>query len=108
MTDKPQQVIDAMDTSAYFDVMATTDGRRGAATPEDAPIMARMAKIGLDPGRAIRHNQARSGRAGSAQEYSQGCHGEDHRPESELGSCANGWRIPARPGATGPTILVAL
>jgi hypothetical protein len=51
MTDKPQSVILDMDTSTYFNMMARLMG--GAAPPalEDAPILARMATIGLIPGR---------------------------------------------------------
>jgi hypothetical protein len=50
MTDGPQTVILDMDTSAYFNMMARLMG--GAAPPaaEDAPMLARMAKIGLIPG----------------------------------------------------------
>jgi hypothetical protein len=50
MTDKPQSVILDMDTSTYFNMMAHLMG--GAAPPasEDAPMLARMAKIGLVPG----------------------------------------------------------
>jgi uncharacterized protein (TIGR03000 family) len=51
MTDKPQAVINAMDTSTYFNMMARLMG--GAAPPakEDAPILARMFKMGLVPGK---------------------------------------------------------
>jgi hypothetical protein len=50
MTDSPQNVINAMDTSTYFNLLAKLMG--GAAPPaaEDAPILARMAKIGIVPG----------------------------------------------------------
>ena len=50
MTDKPQQVIGAMDTSTYFNMMATLMGGAAPPAPEDAPILARMAKIELVPG----------------------------------------------------------
>ena len=50
MTDKPQQVIDAMDTSTYFNMMARLMGGSAPPMPEDAPIIARMAKIGIVPG----------------------------------------------------------
>ena len=50
MTDKPQQVIDAMDTSTYFNMMTRLMGDAAPPAPEDAPIIARMAKIGIVPG----------------------------------------------------------
>jgi hypothetical protein len=50
MTDKPQSVILDMDTSAYFNMMARLMGGAAPPAPEDAPILARMTKIGLVPG----------------------------------------------------------
>jgi hypothetical protein len=54
MTDKPQQVILAMGTEGYFNLMAKL--MAGAAPPasEDAPMVARMAKIGLVPGQPFK------------------------------------------------------
>ena len=40
MTDKPQQVIDAMDTSTYFNMMARLMGDAPPLAPADAPIVA--------------------------------------------------------------------
>src|SRR5262249_21979682 len=51
MTEKPQKAILAMGTEGYFNLMAKLMG--GAAPPaqEDEPILARMAKIGIVPGK---------------------------------------------------------
>ena len=51
MTDKPQTVLLDMPIETYFGMMAKLMG--GAAPPaaEDAPMLARMAKIGLVPGK---------------------------------------------------------
>ena len=38
MTDKPQQVILAMDTAGYFNMMARLMGGPRPPAPEDAPI----------------------------------------------------------------------
>jgi len=51
MTDKPQSVILDMDTSSYFNMMARLMGGAAPPAPEDAPMLARMAKIGLVPSR---------------------------------------------------------
>ncbi len=51
MTDKPQQVINGLGLKGYFDMMARLMGGAAPPAPEDAPILARMAKIGLVPGR---------------------------------------------------------
>jgi len=50
MTDKPQAVILGMSTAAYFKMMAKLMGGAAPPAPEDAPMLARMAKIGLVPG----------------------------------------------------------
>jgi hypothetical protein len=53
MTDAPEKVINAMDTSTYFNMMAELMGEAAPPTPEDAPMLARMAKIGLVPGQTF-------------------------------------------------------
>jgi len=50
MTDKPQAVIDAMDTSTYFNMMAKLMGDTAPPAQEDAPIVTKMAEIRLVPG----------------------------------------------------------
>lgn len=50
MTDKPQTVILDMGTAGYFNLMAKLMGSSAPPPAEDAPILARMAKIGIVPG----------------------------------------------------------
>ena len=50
MTDKPQSVILGMVTAGYFDMMARLMGGAAKPAPEDAQIIARMARIGIVPG----------------------------------------------------------
>lgn len=50
MTEKPQAAILAMGTAGYFDLMAKLMGGVAPPAAEDAPIIARMAKIGIVPG----------------------------------------------------------
>jgi hypothetical protein len=49
MTAAPQAVILDMDTSTYFNMMARLMGGTAPPAPEDGPMLARMAKIGLVP-----------------------------------------------------------
>ncbi len=49
MTDKPQEVILALGTAGYFDMMAKLMCKDSPAAAADAPMLARMAKIGLEP-----------------------------------------------------------
>jgi hypothetical protein len=49
MTDKPQAVIMAMGTEGYFNWLATRMCEAAPAYPADAPMLKRMATIGIEP-----------------------------------------------------------
>ncbi len=49
MTDKPQEVILGFSTQAYFDMMAKLMCKDAPSAAEDASIVAKIAKIGLEP-----------------------------------------------------------
>jgi hypothetical protein len=51
MTAKPQEAILAMGTQGYFNLMAKLMEGDAPPAPEDAPMLARMAKIGIAPGK---------------------------------------------------------
>ncbi len=53
MTDKPQVVINQMDISTYFNMMAKLMGGSAPPAAEDKALVARMAKIGLVPGQTF-------------------------------------------------------
>ena len=71
MTDAPQTVILGMETSTYFNMLATVMGGAAPPAPEDAPMLARMAKIGLVPGQPFDMAQLDPGGAGGAERSSQ-------------------------------------
>jgi hypothetical protein len=50
MTEKPQAAILALGTTGYFNLMTKLMGSAAPPAPEDAPMLARMAKIGIVPG----------------------------------------------------------
>ncbi len=49
MTDKPQAVILAMGTEGYFNWLSQAMCKNAPAAAADAPMLARMAKIGIEP-----------------------------------------------------------
>lgn len=49
MTDKPQDVILGLGTEGYFNMMARLMCKDAPPAAEDAPILAEMAKIGIEP-----------------------------------------------------------
>jgi hypothetical protein len=51
MTDKPQSVILSMPAEDYFNRLARLMGTVAPPAPEDGPMLARMARIGIAPGR---------------------------------------------------------
>src|SRR6185437_10045750 len=53
MTDKPQTVILDLGTAGYFDLMAKLMGGAAPAAAADAPMLARMARIGIVPGQTF-------------------------------------------------------
>lgn len=50
MTASPQQAILDLGTAGYFDLMAKLMGDAAPAAPEDAPMVASMARLGIVPG----------------------------------------------------------
>ncbi|WP_216673389.1 DUF1254 domain-containing protein [Paraburkholderia solitsugae] len=53
MTDKPQAVINAMNTSTYFNMMAKLMCKDAPPSAEDGPMLAKMARIGIVPCKAF-------------------------------------------------------
>lgn len=49
MTEKPQTVILGMETKAYFDMMTELMCKDAPPAKEDAPMVAKMAEIGIEP-----------------------------------------------------------
>lgn len=54
MTDKPQEVILGMSTEVYFNKLADLMCEEAPPAPEDAAILARMAKLGIEPCKAFK------------------------------------------------------
>ncbi len=51
MTEAPQKAILGLGTTGYFNLMTKLMGSAAPPAPEDAPMLARMAKIGIVPGK---------------------------------------------------------
>ena len=51
MTEAPQKAIASLGTTGYFNLMTKLMGSAAPPAPEDAPILARIAKIGIVPGK---------------------------------------------------------
>jgi hypothetical protein len=105
MTDKPQAVINAMDTSTYFNLMTKLMGKAAPPSPEDGAILAKMATIGIEPGKpfditkldaATQTALADVGKAGVQRiEGNQG----------NMGRIENGWSVTVGLGVYGTDYL---
>jgi hypothetical protein len=105
MTDKPQQVIDAMDVSTYFNMMTRLMGDAAPPLPEDAPIVARMAKIGLVPGQKFDITRFDAAAQARLNNVPKSATAKILAQQSESGFVRNHWRVPAAAGAYGTNYL---
>ena len=93
MTDKPQSVILDMDASTYFNMMARLMGGAAPPAPEDAPILARMAKIGLVPGQPFEMAKLDPAAQAALKELGKTALQRIEASKDSLGAMVNGWVI---------------
>jgi hypothetical protein len=105
MTDGPQTVILGMDTSTYFNMLTRLMGSSAPPAPEDGPMLARMAKIGLVPGQ--RFDMAKL--APSVQEglknLGTAALARIEANKGNMGGMANGWVITKDLGVYGTNYM---
>ncbi|MGA8191886.1 MAG: DUF1254 domain-containing protein [Acetobacteraceae bacterium] len=101
MTDAPQAVILDMDTSAYFNMMARLMG--GAAPPaaEDAPMLTRMAKIGLVPGQKFDMTKLDPAVQTALKDLGKAALQRIEANKDSLGAMVNGWVVTKGLGVYG-------
>jgi hypothetical protein len=93
MTDKPQSVILDMDASTYFNMMARLMGGAAPPAPEDAPILARMAKIGLVPGQPFEMAKLDPATQAALKDLGKTALQRIEASKDSLGAMVNGWII---------------
>ncbi len=101
MTDGPQSVILNMDTSTYFNMMARLMG--GAAPPalEDAPMLARMTKIGLIPGQTFDIAKLDPSTQAALKDLGKAALQRIEANKDSLGAKVNGWVVTKGLGVYG-------
>jgi hypothetical protein len=105
MTDKPQAVIIAMGTAGYFDRMAKLMG--GAAPPAaaDAPMLARMAKIGIVPGQPFDMSKLDQAVQAALKDIPQSALTRIEASKANLGAIVDGWVVTKGLGTYGTDYL---
>ncbi len=93
MTDAPQAVILGMDTSTYFNMMAKLMGGAAPPAPEDAPMVARMAKIGLVPGQPFDIGKLDPAVQAALKDLGKTSLQRIEADKNSLGKMVNGWVV---------------
>ena len=100
MTDKPQQVILGMGTEGYFNRLATLMCHDAPPAAEDAPIIAEMAKIGVEPCKPFNLSALGPDTAAALKDLPQQALDLLGKNEATMGVEKNGW-VFAQVGAYG-------
>ena len=105
MTDGPQTVILNMDTSTYFNMMARLMGSTAPPAREDAPILARMAKIGLVPGKPFDMAKLAPSAQERFKDLGKAALARIEANKGNMGGMANGWVITKDLGVYGTNYM---
>lgn len=105
MTDAPQTVILGMDTSTYFNMMAKLMDGATPPAPEDAPMLARMAKIGLVPGQPFDMAQLDPAVQAALKDLPKTALQHIEANKESLGKMVNGWVITTGLGIYGTNYM---
>jgi hypothetical protein len=102
MTDKPQPLILAMGTEGYFNLMAKLIGSSAPPVAGDAPMLARMAKIGIVPGQPFEMSKLDPAVQAALKDTPQTALRKIEANKDVLGAMVNGWVITKGLGTYGP------
>jgi hypothetical protein len=105
MTDKPQEAILALGVSGYFNLMAKLLASDAPPAPEDAPMLARMAKIGIVPGQPFDVSKLDAATQASLKDLPQLALKRIEANKNSLGKIVNGWVITVGLGIYGTSYL---
>lgn len=93
MTDKPQSVILGMSAEDYFNRLARLMGTVAPPAPQDAPMLARMARIGIVPGQPFDAAKLAPAARDSLRDLPQRALAVIGAGHSSLGTEVNGWTV---------------
>jgi len=105
MTDKPQALILGMDTAAYFNMMATLMCKDAPPDAVDAPLLARMATIGIAPCQTFDITKLDPAVQAALKDVPQTALKAIEEHKIKMGQVINGWIIPEGLGRYGTDYL---
>jgi hypothetical protein len=101
MTDGPQSVILNMDTTTYFNMMAQLMGGAAPPSSHDAPMLARMAKIGLVPGKPFDMTKLEPSVLAGLKDLGKTALQRIEANKDSMGAIVNGWVVTKGLGVYG-------
>jgi hypothetical protein len=96
--------VNGMDVNAYFNTLATLM-KDNPPTPEDAPMVARMAKIGLVPGQPFDSSKLDPAVVTALQALPKDSFGKIMANFKDAGTMVNGWLFTTKTGVYGTDYL---
>jgi hypothetical protein len=99
--DMPQQALQALDTGAYFNLLARLLGSAAPPAPADAALLQSMERIGLEPGKPFSVAALEPAVQQALQQVPARAHRRlaDYRPQ--LFAVVNGWQVALEAGDFG-------
>lgn len=106
MVESPQKVISGFGLVGYFNMLTELMGSVAPPAPEDAPLLARMAKLGIIPGKPFDLNALSPEVRAALQSIPQDALNEMVGKWEALGQMRNGWRVTSVGGRYGTDYLL--
>ena len=100
-----RNLIGAMDTQTYFSALAKSMAVNPPALPEDAPILAEMAKIGLVPGKPFDLSKLAPDVQKALADVGKTAYARIAGEQKKGGKTVNGWLVTTGTGAYGTNYL---
>ena len=105
MTEAPQKAILGLGTTGYFNLMTELMGSVAPPAPEDAPMLARMAKIGIVPGKPFDPSKLDPAVQAALKDVPAMALKRIIAAWESLGKDVNGWRVKLIGGRYGTNYL---
>jgi hypothetical protein len=102
MTDKPQTVILDMGTEGYFNLMAKLMAEAAPPAADDGPMIARMAGIGIVPGKPFELSKLDPAVQAVLKDIPQTALKKIEANKDSMGAIVNGWVVSKGLGTYGP------
>ncbi len=106
MTDAPQKAISALGLEGYFNLMNRLMTKDAPPAPEDAPMLERIARIGIAPGQTFELSKLDPAVQAALQDVPEEALKRATDAWTGLGKNVNGWRVTTVGGRYGTNYLL--